>query len=122
VSAPCPLPIYGYARVNGRALKSDGTPAAGEEAYVSCADFTVTNSNVTNPEGRFGMSVEFAGVDTMLYPIPPRDEDGRFTINCRAFLQLPNDALLVHDPLPVQFAPTPAAVVPTVAELREEAP
>jgi hypothetical protein len=67
------------------------------------------------------MSVVFSVFDTLLYPIPPREEGGGFTVSCRAFLQLPNNVQLTHDPLPVQFAPTPAAVVPTVAELREEA-
>ncbi len=120
-SGICPPPVHGYAQVNGRALKSDGSPAAGEQAFVSCGDAIGGNSAGTNAEGRFGMPLVFAVEDTVLFPIPPRDEDGKFTVSCRAFLQLPNDVLLVHDPLPVQFAPTPGGVVPTVAELREEA-
>jgi hypothetical protein len=56
--------------------------------------------------------------DTLLHPYPPGAADGSFTLSCRALMQLSSDILLLHDQLPVRFAPTAAGVVPTVAELR----
>ena len=118
----CPPPASGFAQINGRALRSDGSPVVGKQAYVSCGDVVGAYNDGTDAAGNFEVRPVYAVMDTLLYPYPPRAADGSFTLSCRAHLQLASDNLLVQDPLEVRFAPSAADIVPTVVELREPAP
>ena len=118
----CPPEVSAYAQVNGRALRSDGSPVVGNQAYVSCGDGAGASNGGTDAAGNFAVHLEYAVVDTLLDPYPPREADGSFVISCQAYLQLLPDVLLLNDQLPVRFAATPSSVVPTVVELRETGP
>ena len=115
----CPPPTYGYARVTGTALRSDGSPIVAKEARVGCGDVVGGYSDATDAEGRFSMPMGYAVEDTTLYPFPPRAADGSFDVSCIVFLELSADITLVQDPVAVRFTPTREAVVPTVVELRQ---
>ena len=118
----CPPPVSGYAQVNGRALRSDGSPIVGKQAYVGCGDVVGAYNDGTDPAGNFEVRLLYSVHDTLLYPYPPRAADGSFTISCQANLQLTSNNLLSVSPLLVRFAPTAAGVVPNVVELREGGP
>lgn len=115
----CPPPTYGYARVSGTALRSDGSPIAGKEARVGCGDVVGGNSDATDAAGRFSMSLGYGVEDTTLYPFPPRAADGSFDVNCIVFLELSSTVTLKQEQVPVRFTPAEADIVPTVVELRE---
>jgi hypothetical protein len=114
----CPPPAYGYAQVDGRAVRSDGSPIALKQVYVACGDVVGAYDDVTDAQGQFRVWPVYAVSDTLLYPFPPRAADGSFELSCRASLRLAHDLILVADPLAVRFAPTRAAIVPTTTELR----
>jgi hypothetical protein len=121
MATSCPPPATGFAQVNGRALRSDGSPVVGKQANVGCGEVVGVYNDATDAEGNFEVRPVYAVNDTLLYPYPPRAADGSFTLSCRVILQLASNNLLVQDPLPVRFATAPAGVVPTVVELREAA-
>ena len=114
----CPPPAYGYAQVNGRAVRDDGTPIARQQVYVACGDVVGAYDDATDAQGQFRVWPVYAVFDTLLYPFPPRAADGSFELSCRASMRLAHDLILVTDPLAVRFAPTRAAIVPTTTELR----
>ena len=115
----CPAPVLGYAQVNGRALRNDGSPVVGKQASVSCGNLVGPFSDGTDAAGNFVVRPVYAVEDTLSDPFPPREADGSFTVSCQAHLLLFPDVLLLNDQLPVRFAATPSSVVPTVVELRE---
>jgi len=117
----CPPPLYGHAEVEGRALRSDGSPLAGKQVYVSCGDIVGASDDTTDHEGRFNVRLGYGVADTLLYPLPPRNPDGLFEVTCNASLRLPGDVVLRQDGFGVRFMPTREAVVPTVVELRQSA-
>ncbi len=118
----CPSPIAGYAQVNGRALRSDGTPISGKNAIVNCGGASGTSYDETDAAGNFVVRLEYSLDDALVDPHPPSVPGESFTLSCRAHLTLASDNELVVDPLLVRFAPTEAGVVPEVVELRESAP
>jgi hypothetical protein len=115
----CPPPLYGHAEVTGRALRSDWSPLAGKQVYVSCGDVIGGLDDITDAEGRFDVRLGYGVADTVLYPFPPRNLDGSFEVSCNASLRLPGDVVLRQDAFVVRFMPKREAVVPTVVELRE---
>jgi hypothetical protein len=121
-SSVCPPPSYGYAVVEGQALRSDGSPIAGKQAYVGCGDPVGAYDDRTDEQGHFEVRPIYGVYDTLLHPFPPRHADGSFDLSCQANLQIAHDQILRKDPLVVRFAPTPEAVVPTTMELREGEP
>ena len=121
-SSVCPPPIYGYAVVQGQALRSDGSPIAGKQAYVGCGDPVGAYNDRTDAQGHFEVRPLYGVHDTLSYPLPARHADGSFDVSCQANLQLASDQIIRKDPLVVRFAPTPQAVVPTTMELREGEP
>jgi hypothetical protein len=118
----CPPPVYGYAQVTGRVLRSDGTAVTGKPAYVACGDVVGAYSDVTDSGGHFDVRLHYAVADTLLYPFPPRAANGSFDLECTGSLSVNSSVLIVHKPLVVNFAPSQAAVVPTETEWREGAP
>ena len=116
----CPPPTYGYAAVQGQALRSDGSPIADKQLYVGCGDVIGAYDDWTDDEGHFEVRPVYAVDDTLLYPFPPRHADGSFDVSCQANLRVAHDLVIRKDPLVVRFAPTREAVVPTATELREE--
>ena len=118
----CPSPIAGYAQVNGRALRTDGTPIAEKNAIVNCGGVSGTSYGVTDAAGNFEVRLQYSLDDTLADPHPPLVPGESFTLSCQLHLSIASDNELVVDPLLVQFAPAQADVVPTVAELREAAP
>jgi hypothetical protein len=118
----CPPPIYGWARIEGRAVRSDGSPIAGKQAVVGCGKVVGGYSDITGTAGAFEVLLTYGVEDTLLFPFPPREADGGFAVNCRVSLELASDELLVHDALEVHFTPTRAGIVPTQVELREATP
>jgi hypothetical protein len=118
----CPPPVSGFARVTGRVLRSDGSPVVGKPAYVACGDVVGADNDVTDAAGHFEVRLYYAVADTTLYPFPPRAADGSFDLTCRGHLSLSSTVLITKNPLVVNFAPSPEAVVPTQTEWREGAP
>ena len=118
----CPPTASAFAQVNGRALRSDGSPIVGKQAYVSCGDAVGAYNDGTDAAGNFEVHLVYAVHDTVLDPYPPRAADGSFTLSCHALLELASNNLLSVSPLVVPFAPTAVAVVPIMVELREGAP
>jgi hypothetical protein len=115
----CPPPVYGYARITGRVLRSDGTAVAGKPAYVACGDAVGAYSDVTDGGGHFDLHLRYAVFDTLLYPFPPRAVNGSFDLDCAGSLSVNSSVLIVKNPLVVNFAPSLAAVVATETEWRE---
>jgi hypothetical protein len=118
----CPPPVYGYAQVKGRVLRSDGSAVAEKPAYVACGDVVGAYSDMTDGGGHFDVRLAYAVFDTLLYPFPTRAPNGSFDLECSGSLALNSSVLIVKDPLVVNFAPSHAAVVPTETEWREGAP
>lgn len=118
----CPPPVYGYGAVEGRALQSDGSPLARKQVYVSCGPVAGALDDSTDSQGRYHVLFGYGVFDTLLYPFPPRNTDGSFELSCDASLRLPGDVVLRANGFGVRFMPTRDAVVPTVVDLREEAP
>jgi hypothetical protein len=118
----CPPPVYGYAQVTGRVLRSDGSPVDGKPAYVACGDAVGAYSDITDGGGHFDVRLRYAVFDTLLYPFPLRAVNGSFDLACIGSLSVSSNVLIVKDPLIVNFAPSPEAVVPAETEWREGAP
>jgi hypothetical protein len=118
----CPPPVYGYAQVTGRVLRSDGSAVVGKPAYVACGDVVGAYSDTTDDTGHFDVRLNYAVFDTLLYPFPPRATDGRFDLECTGSVSLSSTVRIVVNPLVVNFAPSREAVVPTETEWREGAP
>jgi hypothetical protein len=115
----CPPAVYGYGLVWGQVLRSDGSPAAGKQTYVSCGDVVGSWDARTDADGRFEVRPVYAVMDTLLYPFPPREPNGSFDLSCQAGLLLAQDLVIRKNPLVVRFTPTREAVVTTTVELRE---
>jgi hypothetical protein len=115
----CPPPVYGFARVTGRVLRSDGTVVVGKPAYVACGDVVGAYSDVTDAGGHFDVRLSYAVFDTLLYPFPPRAANGSFDLECTGSLSVNSDVFIVKSPLVVTFAQSREAVVPTETEWQE---
>lgn len=118
----CPPPVYGYAQVTGRLLRSDGSAVSGKLAYVACGDAVGAYSDMTDGDGHFDVRLSYAVFDTLLYPFPPRAADGSFDVECTGSLSVNSSVVIVKNPLVVNFAPSLAAVVPSETEWQEGAP
>jgi hypothetical protein len=119
-SAPCPEPVYGYARVNGTVLHADGAPAPSAEAFVDCQEVGRSGS-LTDAEGRFAIFMEYFSGDTIARPLPPRGADGSFNLSCEANSTV-TPGVVARESLTVHFTPTIQAIVPSTVELRAPAP
>ncbi len=116
-TAPCPEPIYGWARVNGSALTQDGSPVAGERVVVVCPDAVAGNESPTDAEGRFSVLLTYSVPDTLLQPFPPRQPDGSFRLECEVRLVLAGDILGPGDVFEIPFGPTEDELVQSEVEL-----
>jgi hypothetical protein len=120
-SAPCPEPVYGYARVEGRVLDANGAPLEGTQAFVECERGVFGFDDATDAEGGFAAFMEYASHDTIAAPLPPRAPDGSFDVDCEANSPItPN--VVARESLTVHFTPTIQAIVPSTVELRAPAP
>lgn len=120
-SAPCPIPVYGYARVNGTVLDADGAPAPSKEAFVDCPDGVGRSGSLTDGEGRFAVFMEYYSSDTIIDPLPPRAPDGSFNLSCEANAGVMPE-VVARESLLIKFTPTIEAIVPSTVELRAPAP
>ena len=120
-SAPCPIPVYGYARVNGTVLDAGGAPVAGTQAVVACERSEFGFADATDSEGRFAIFMEYESHDTIAAPLPPREADGSFNLSCEANSTVAPD-VVARESLTVHFTPTIQAIIPSTVELRAPAP
>jgi hypothetical protein len=118
VTAPCPNPIYGWARVDGFALRDDGTPVANERVLFVCPDGVGANDAATDSEGRFSVFLTYSVADTLLQPFPPRQPDGSFRVECQTSLVIAGDILATGDSFEIPFGPTENDVVRSEVALR----
>jgi hypothetical protein len=119
-AAPCPLPEYGYARVEGTVLYADASPAPLVQVSVICQPPGL-NSNYTDQQGRYSVSLVYTSGDTINDPLPPRAPDGSFELPCEASAEV-RPQVVARDSVAVRFSPSWSAVTPSVVELREPAP
>jgi hypothetical protein len=117
-TAPCPLPIYGWARVDGFALNEDATPLAHEQLVFVCPAGAVANEATTDAEGRFGLVMTYSVADTLQQPFPPRQPDGGFTMDCEASLMRAGASVATWGSFEIPFGPTEAEIVESEVELR----
>jgi hypothetical protein len=120
-SAPCPVPVYGYARVEGVVLHADGAPAEGKQAFVECGRGGFGFDDATDTEGRFVAFMEYASHDTIAAPLPPRDADGSFDVDCEAHSPITPD-VVARESLNVRFTPPGQGIVVSSVELRAPTP
>lgn len=120
-SAPCPVPVYGYARVEGIVVHADGAPAEGKPAFVQCERGVFGFDDATDAEGRFAAVMEYASHDTIVAPLPPRDADGSFDVACEANSPITPD-VVARESLNVRFTPPGQGFVTSTVELRAPAP
>jgi hypothetical protein len=119
--APCPPPEHGYGRVEGTVLYADATPAVLVQVSVICPSPVGLNSNYTDQQGRYAVSLVYASEDTVAEPLPPRAPDGSFELACEASSEVRPQAV-ARSSVDVRFSPSLSAVTPSVAELREPTP
>jgi len=117
-TAPCPPQTYGWARVTGFALTGDATPVAGERVIAVCPDGVGANESPTDADGRFSISLTYSVPDTLLQPVPPRQPDGSFRLDCRLSLMLGGDVLGAESRLEIPFGPSEAETIESAVELR----
>jgi hypothetical protein len=117
-TAPCPEPIYGWARVNGSALNEDGTPMAGERVLFFCPAGVGANDGLTDAAGRFSVFLTYAVADTLQQPFPPRQPDGSFSLECEARLMRAGTEVATWGSFQIPFGPTEAELVESEVELR----
>jgi hypothetical protein len=120
-SAPCPPPEHGHARVEGTVLYADASPAVLVPVFVICEWPVGLNSNYTDQQGRYAVSLVYASGDTVNQPLPPRTPDGSFELACEAGSEVKPE-VVVRDSVAVRFSPPQLPVTPTVVELREPTP
>lgn len=118
-AAPCPTPEYGYARVEGTVLYADASPAALVQVSVICRPPGL-NSNYTDQQGRYSVSLVYASGDTINDPLPPRAPDGSFELPCEVSSEV-RPQVVARDSVAVRFSPSWSAVTPSVVDLREPA-
>jgi hypothetical protein len=121
LDAPCPPPEHGYARVEGTVLYADASPAVLVQVSVICQFPVGLNSNYTDQQGRYSVSLVYASGDTVNDPLPPRAPDGSFELPCEASSEVRHQ-VVVRDSVAVRFSPSWSAVTPAVVELREPTP
>jgi hypothetical protein len=120
-AAPCPPPEHGHARVEGTVLYADASPAVLVPVFVICEWPVGLNSNYTDQQGRYAVSLVYASGDTVNQPLPTRAPDGSFELACEAGSEV-RPEVVVRDSVAVRFSPSLSAVSPTVVELREPTP
>ena len=119
--APCPPPEHGYGRVEGTVLYADASPAVLVQVSVICQFPVGLNSNYTDQQGRYAVSLVYASGDTITNPLPPRAPDGSFELPCEASSEV-RPQVMVRDSVAVRFSRSWSAVTPSLVELREPAP
>ncbi len=117
-TAPCPEPVYGWAQVDGFALSDDGTPVAGRRVLFICPDGGGGNDGPIDAEGRFSVFLTYSVADTLLHPLPPRQPDGSFRVECQGNLAIEGDILAGGETFEIPFGPTENDVAHTEVELR----
>ena len=116
----CPGPTYGYAAVEGRVLRLDGTPAVDRQTFVSCGEVIGSYGEHTDRAGRFAVRPVYSNADTLFHPHPPRGPDGGFLVTCGISAEVRRD-VVARDSVVVPFAPTRQSVTAVIVELREPA-
>lgn len=117
-TAPCPEPIYGWARVSGFALNDDGTPVASARLFFQCFPDGGDSETTTDAEGRFSVFLTYTIRDTVLQPLPPRQPDGSFIAECQGSVVGEGNLLGPGSSFEIPFGPTEAEIVESEVELR----